>query len=117
MYKIALRSDDREEAARCIEGISQASQPIEYLYACCLDAKSAPHKDYALEALTSLLAKNEHSPSSSIHLPALLRCTIRLLVKGVDEQTDQSDGRKAVQELCRVFSEGRSFLLHLTDLP
>jgi len=117
LYKIAVRSDDREEATRCLEGISKALEPIEYLYACCLDAQDAPHRDFAIEALSKLLEKNEHSPSSPVHLPALLRCTVRLMAKDLEGREDETNSREAVQKLCGVFSEGTTFSCHLPNTP
>lgn len=108
MYKIAIRSDDREAATACIEGISRASEPLEYLYACCLETHEARHKEYAIEALSKLLEKNAQSPSCPVHLPALLRCTIRLMVKDLEGRTDETDHKEAVQKLCEVFNEGTS---------
>ncbi|OIW27318.1 SPO22-domain-containing protein [Coniochaeta ligniaria NRRL 30616] len=105
MYKIAVRSDDREAATKCIEGISKAPEPLEHLYACCLDAQAARHKEYAIEALSKLLEKNAHSPSSPIHLPALLRCTVRLMAKDLEGQEDETGRHEAVQKLCEVFNE------------
>ncbi len=111
MYKIAVRSDDREAATTCIEGISKAPEPLEYLYACCLDAQEARNKEYAIEALSKLLEKNAHSTSCPVHLPALLRCTIRLMVKDLEGQEDEADHREAVEKLCEVFNEGNIFRL------
>jgi hypothetical protein len=116
MYKIAVRDGDREEATRCIEAISKAPEPLEYLYACCLDAQEAPHRAFAIEALNKLLEKNAHSPSSPVHLPALLRCTIRLMVKDLEGLEDETDHQEAVQRLSGVFNEGES-LVALHHLP
>lgn len=108
MYKIAIRSDDREAATTCIEGISRVPEPLEYLYACCLDAQEARHKEYAIEALSRLLEKTTPSASCPVHLPALLRCTIRLMVKNLDGQEDETARNEAIQKLCAVFDEGMS---------
>lgn len=108
MYKIAVRDDDREEATRCIEGMSQGPEPLEYLYACCVDAQEASHRAFAVEALSKLLEKSAHSPSSPVHLPALLRCTTRLMVKDVEGEEDERGRQEAVQKLCGVFDKGES---------
>lgn len=105
MYKIAVRDDDREQATKCIEGISKAPEPLEYLYACCVDAQGARHRAFAVEALSKLLEKNARSPSSPVQLPALLRCTIRLMVKDVEGE-DESNRQGAAEKLCGVFNEG-----------
>ena len=115
MYKVAVRSDDRDAATTCLEGISKVPEPLEYLYACCLDAQEARHKEFAIEALSKLLEKNAHSSFSPVHLPALLRCTIRLMVKECEDQTDEAENWSNVQKLCDVFNEGK-FSACLGDL-
>lgn len=105
MYKIAVRGDDREAATTCLEGISKVREPLEYLYACCLDAQEARHKQFAIEALSKLVEKNAHSPSSTIHLPALLRCTLRLMVKEYEDLSDETEDNNKAQKICDVFNE------------
>lgn len=107
MYKVATRTGDRPLATRCLEGVSLASEQQDYLYACVVDSQQAGDKVCAVEALRKLLEKHEYKSPSPVHLPALLRCTIRLL-KSV---LDSSDGRDAdmdgVQHLCELFDAGK----------
>lgn len=106
IHKVAVRTDDRESATACLEGISKVPQPLEYLYACCVDAQEARKKVFAIEALSKVLEKNGHEAPSPIHLPALLRCTIRLMVKDYEDHEDESDRWNMVKKLCGVFEEG-----------
>jgi hypothetical protein len=114
MYKIAIRSDDRDAATTCLEEIVKGPGHLEYLYACCVDAQEAQHKEFAIEALSKLLENKGHNPSSPIHLPALLRCTIRLMAKEYEDQTDEEERYSTVQKLCMVFNEGNSLPSLLT---
>ena len=106
MYKIAIQSDDREAATTCLEGISKAPEPIDYLYSCCLEAQKAQQRDFAIEALGKLLEKNAQSPSTSIQLPALLRCSIRLMIKDMETQDDDVQRSEIVNKLCDIFEQG-----------
>jgi hypothetical protein len=106
MYKIAIRSDDREEATRCIEGISDTPEPIEYLYACCLEAQDAPHRDFAIEALSNLLNRSQNNSPGPVQLPALLRCTIRLIAKNLEGHANGTTMSEVSDKLCRLFSTG-----------
>ncbi|KAF2258604.1 SPO22-domain-containing protein [Lojkania enalia] len=80
MYKAALHDGDAEFSTQCLEVVSkQSSNDATLLYACVLEAQSAGEKRQAIFALEKVLEKYEYSAPAGIHLPALLRCTARLL--------------------------------------
>lgn len=117
MYKIAMRGGDVELASECLEVVHQASSKDPgLLYACVLDARQVGDKDLAAAALQLVLEKYQFNPPSTIHLPALLRCTIRLIKSQLDSKaaiSQDSDVDKIVDQLCKLFEGGEmSSVLH-----
>jgi hypothetical protein len=113
MYKIAIRSGDVELASECLEIVNQASlKDSSLLYACVLDAQEAGDKDMAIAALQLLLETHQFNPPSTIHIPALLRCTIRLMVSQLESKTAshiEPDTDHIVAQLCKLFEGGELF--------
>ncbi|RKU40879.1 hypothetical protein DL546_001180 [Coniochaeta pulveracea] len=105
MYKVAIRNSDQELATTCLENISRQPNPLEYLYACCVDATSCTNKEYATETLTTLLEASNESSCSSLHLPALLRCTIRLHLQNYKKSSDEEQKFSIVERLCDAFDQ------------
>jgi hypothetical protein len=110
MYKIAIRSGEVELASECLEVVHQASsKDPSLLYACVLDAQQVGDRGLAIEALQLVLEKHQFNPPSTIHLPALLRCTIRLIKSQLDSKTAstvESDADMIVDQLCKLFEGG-----------
>ncbi|KAB5586055.1 meiosis protein SPO22/ZIP4 like-domain-containing protein [Coniochaeta sp. 2T2.1] len=117
LYKIAIRSDDLALALTCLEGISKTPEPTDYLYSCCLEALNARQIDFAIEALGKLLEKKAQSPSTSVHLPALLRCSIRLAVKDLETHKDEDKRHEEVTKLCDLFEQVATSIEHPTSDP
>ncbi|KAF2447271.1 SPO22-domain-containing protein [Karstenula rhodostoma CBS 690.94] len=80
MYKVALHSNDPDLAAECLDAVCrQSSKDTSLLYACVIEAQQSGNKREGIAALEKLLEKyNDHTPAG-VHLPALLRMTVRLL--------------------------------------
>lgn len=109
MFKIAIRSDDTSLAAECLEFLSRPSLGgHEFLYACILDAQSVGSKTFAVEAMKTLVERYGPGDSASVHLPALIRCTIRLRVMELDTDKDREgyDVDAVVDDICRMFEIG-----------
>lgn len=93
MYKVSLRSADAGLAAECLDVVCQHSTKDDtLLYACVLEAQQAGDKRQAVIALQKVLEKYGYGAPVGVHLPALLRCTARLLlseliVEGVVNQS------------------------------
>jgi hypothetical protein len=117
MYKIAIRSGEIELASECLEVVHRAaSKDPSLLYACVLDAQEVGDKDMAIAALQLLLEKYQFNPPSTIHIPALLRCTIRLMITRLESKSAshiEPDTDYIVPQLCKLFEGGEMFLLHL----
>jgi hypothetical protein len=112
MFKVAIRSQQSELAAECLEKVCQASsQDGTLLYACVLDAQHAGNKLLAIAALQKVLQKYEYNAPPSIHLPALLRCTIRLVLSQIEssDKNITSDIQSGIDMLCTLFGAGESF--------
>ncbi|KAI0381571.1 SPO22-domain-containing protein [Hypomontagnella monticulosa] len=105
VYKLALRSGDREMASDCLKHISEASSgDLQYLYACCLDAQEAEDKRCAIEALQHLIRKFEYTSPGAVHLPALLRIVIRLEASLLNDQgQDDADRHLLIDDICQAF--------------
>lgn len=110
MYKIAIRGGEVELASECLEAVHQASsKDPSLLYACVLDAQHVGDRGLALAALQLVLEKYQFNPPSTLYLPALLRCAIRLMKAQLDAETIYqagSDADRTVDQLCRLFEGG-----------
>ncbi|KAK2758343.1 hypothetical protein FQN54_004191 [Arachnomyces sp. PD_36] len=81
MYKVALQDGDIDLGKECLEALCRLeSDGTTYILACVVEAQQSNKRQQAAVALQRLLGKLDYSPADGIHLPALLRCTIRLLV-------------------------------------
>ncbi|KAF1940662.1 SPO22-domain-containing protein [Clathrospora elynae] len=102
MYKAGLRSGDTEFASECLDFICRSSaKDATLLYACVMEAQSAGDKRQAISALERVLDKYEYSAPTGIHLPALLRCTARLLQSELVKDGNLDPG--IMGQLCIVF--------------
>lgn len=105
-FKLALRHGSHELAAQCLEGLNEQSpNDPQYIYACCVDARSAGDKKYAAKSLEYLAAKPEFGQSSPLHFPAVLRSLIRLHMQTL------SDNERA-DSICCDFENGEVTLLN-----
>jgi hypothetical protein len=97
-YKLALRSNDVRLAGECLESlVKHIDQEPRYLYACVLEAQQSANRAMAVAAFQALVDQ----PSNGVQLPALFRCTARLLM---EEMGDRSRARTEVtSELVHIF--------------
>ena len=81
MYKIAIRSNDMDLAKECLEIVSRSTKKDPtLLYACVLEAQQSGSRQQAIVALQQTLVNFDHTRQVEVHLPALFRCTARLMV-------------------------------------
>lgn len=97
-YQLALKTSDCELASQCLAVLVKiADRDSRYLYACVLEAQRSENRAIAVAAFQALADQ----PPSGIQLPALLRCTARLLTEELENSQRSSDG--VTHELSRVF--------------
>jgi len=112
VYKIATRSGDFELASDCLSRVSSAGDSQKYLYACVIDAYKSENKLCAVEAMKKLIDSYGHHTPKQAHIPALFRCTIRLLHRLLDEGAGQESENlvqwQIVEDLCKIFDTGES---------
>ena len=109
MFKVATRSCDENLATECLISLSSPSLGgHEFLYACILDAQSVGSKSFALSAMKTLTENYNFEDSVAVHLPALIRCTIRLRVMELDVETgmETPDRSPVIDDICRMFEKG-----------
>lgn len=103
-FKVAVRVEDREMAERCLETVARAPDHMDYLGACIAESQKAGDIHCAIAALKKLQERYEHKEPNPIHLPALFRCTIRLL--NLVAGSSGVDGSGAANDLCQQFEAG-----------
>ena len=111
MYKIALRCGEIDLASQCLNKVTSQAENINLLYACVLDAQQVGNTAQVLAALQAVLGNIGFDSTSSVHLPALLRNTIRLLIKVIEELKAAKDTSAIYQHtetLCQLFEGGES---------
>lgn len=97
-FKVALRSSDHQLATESLHVLTkQADRDPTFLYACVLEAQQSDHRYLAVAAMQGLLDKQP----PGVHLPALLRCTARLLIGELDAKERSIDDM--VEELVLLF--------------
>lgn len=109
MFKIALRTEEPELAVTCLEKVYKStSKDATILYACVLDAQQGGQKMITIAALQMVLQKYEYNAPEGIHMPALLRCTMRLILSelGTDKSRDGLEISSMIDQLCNLFDGG-----------
>ncbi|KAK4133190.1 SPO22-domain-containing protein [Trichocladium antarcticum] len=101
-FKVAIRLEDRDLAEKCLETVAQARDHVDYLGACIAESQKAGDVLCAISALRKLQGQYECKEPSPIHLPALFRCTIRLLSLLADRAGPDANG--IVDDLCEEFN-------------
>lgn len=111
MFKIAIRGDETDLAAECLNKVFAGSKKDPaLLYACVMDAQTVGDKTQTLAALELVLKQNNYAAPEGVHLPALLRCMIRLVVAHMKEKTAAGeDMENAVDQLSKLFEGGKYF--------
>ena len=103
LYKCAIRCHDPEMASQCFNNIcsrlsADGNKDASLIYACVLEAQRRGEQDQILVALQRVLEQYTYTAPSGVHLPALLRCTARLLMRSSEQL--ESD---AIDSLCKIF--------------
>ncbi|KAF2114687.1 meiosis protein SPO22/ZIP4 like-domain-containing protein [Lophiotrema nucula] len=102
MYKMALHSNDFDFAAECLDEVCRkSSKDATLLYACVVEAQNGGDRRQSIAALKKVLDKYDYAAPAGIHLPALLRCTTRML--SLELIKDDHLDTETVEELCKVF--------------
>jgi len=120
MYKIAVRCEEIELAAECLQIISSSTtKDPTLLYACCLDAQQVGSKPQTLAALQLVLEKYSYTTPSKVHLPSLLRLTIQMML-GILEEPQKGghheDIEATVEKLCKSFEAGEFKIIPISLL-
>ncbi|KAF2804066.1 SPO22-domain-containing protein [Mytilinidion resinicola] len=116
MYKASLRSGDAELATQCLDIVCQQStKDATLLYACVLEAQQTGDKRQAVVALQKVLEKYDYGAPAGVNLPALLRCTVRLLSPLLVENGKINED--VAEELSKVLEGGAcmKFILLVRD--
>ncbi|MCJ1250157.1 hypothetical protein MMC30_007383 [Trapelia coarctata] len=102
MYKVGLRSGDTDLASESLENIYQKStKDATLLYACVLEAQHTGQGAQAVAAMQLVLEKYNYGSPPGVNLPALLRCTARLLFADLEDPGTTADS--AVEAVCKLF--------------
>ena len=97
-FKLALLSNDYEFANESLAVVMKhADRDPTFLYACVLEAQQSQMRHIAVAALQGILDKLP----PGVHLPSLLRCTVRLLIGELEAQSQEQD--ELMEEILRVF--------------
>lgn len=120
MYKIAVRCNEQDLAAECLQMISSASpDDPKLLYACVLDAQQVGDKRQTLAALQLVLEKTAYG-ATSVNVASLLRLTISLTVKSLEEiaqnPEDSVEFDVTLGKLCVMYEKGNHILAMRGDV-
>ena len=106
LYKVGIRMQDSNLVYECLEAISKSSKKdATILYACVLEAQKIGQRDLAIATIQVVLNKYKYGAPPGIHVPALLRCTTRLLISTLEAGSSLECKRNAVKSLDRTFQE------------
>ena len=104
-FKLALRTGDHELSSECLERfVEQSPDDPQYLYACCVDARSVGDQTQTIKSLDILATKYDFNSSSSIHFPAVLRTLVRLQMKTLQDPM-------RAECVCQTFERGMSLFV------
>lgn len=102
LYKVALRWRDPELAAQCLDTICVTSKKdATLIYACVLEAQRMGDSSQTVACIQRVLEKFDYNAPDGVHLPALLRCNARLLIRELD--SEQSSHQDIPDQLCKLF--------------
>ncbi|KAF7883240.1 uncharacterized protein EAF02_005160 [Botrytis sinoallii] len=109
MYKIAIRSEEVELAAECLEKVASCTEDPSLLFACVLDAQQVGNKKHVLDALWMVLDKCGYCVQENVRLPSIIRMIIVLLIGMIDaENTPSGYARENIEKLCKMFEKALS---------
>ncbi len=102
LYKVALRSQDVDLATECLDTVFNASaNDATLLYACVLEAQQMGDQVQSIASIQRLLEKYNYNAPREVHLPALLRCTARLLIREIDNPDTLV--KNGIDGICKLF--------------
>jgi tetratricopeptide (TPR) repeat protein len=102
LFKIALRSEDHAFATEQLRFISRSSADDPTLmFACLLDAQNTGNRKLTATALRLVLEGYDYDKTNGVHLPALLRSMVKLLLAEVPKDTMPTP--PVMLEICKVF--------------
>lgn len=104
-FKVAIRIEDRPMAEKCLGTVAQSPDHVDYLGACIAESQKVGDITCAISALRKLQERYEYREPNPIHLPALFRCTIRLLNLLADRPG--ANTKDIVNDLCDEFDAGK----------
>ncbi|KAL7275567.1 sporulation-specific protein 22 [Rhizina undulata] len=103
MFKVAMRTSDDDLAQSCLKSLAECQDSDRrLLYACALDAQDIGNRKQALNALKMVLQKLDVIAPEIGHIPAILRCTIRLTMAEIE---CSKDGSANVESLCFLYEK------------
>jgi hypothetical protein len=110
MYKVAIRCNELTFASECLQVVgSPSTKDATLLYACVLDAQQVGNRLQAVAALQLVLDKHSDVPVGMVHLPSLLRVTIKLTSSLLDDTKPSEDASSLgiVERLCKLFEDSK----------
>ena len=107
LYKVALQSKDATLAQECLKSILRRHREGNdtILYACVLEAQKMGDQAQSVSTLQELLRTHDIGQSDGINLPALLRCTVRMLTRQVHNNGHSTSG---LEDTCHLFEVAAS---------
>ena len=91
-FKINLRFEADEVITQTIEKLVACKDfQLTMLYHCALEAQSLQKQEVSLALLSIIISRSAKSDTNLIRLPALLRCTIRMLRDFIDANVKYID--------------------------
>ena len=115
-FKAALRMNDTAWAAESLELVAKsAEKDPTRLYACVVDAMHAGDDRQAYQALAKVFEMVDSGVPQGVHLPALLRCMIRMVQRSTKEHpNDNRQLNEAVSTMATLFEVA---INHTTRFP
>ena len=106
-FKLAIRSSNRDLVTVSLDSLSASQNHNDYLSACIAESQQIGDIFTAIDGLKRLICKYEYKLPSPVHLPALLRSTIRLLYSLSDKRAPEGAANDTtIQDLVNVFQTG-----------
>ena len=101
LYKIALQRQDSALAQHSLQSINRLSKGRDtFLYACVLEAQKVGDQAQSIITLQELLKRPGVGRCDGSSLPAILRCTARMLIQQLDNDDHPTT---AIQDICQLF--------------
>src|SRR3569833_4549945 len=105
-FKVALGTGDRKLAMECLSSLCNPEVDTKFLYSCAIEAQRQGDQECTVECLMKLASAYDQPAPNPLHLPAVLRCTIRLIHNRLESEDGGIDQFAAVERLCSVFDCG-----------